>query len=334
MSLRSMRATYIVLFLALLALAPSLSSAQETYPSRLVKIIVPYAPGGATDIVARVLADQLKNKFSQSFIVENKPGAYGILALQEMARSGADGYTLMIGNVTTNAITPILYASKMPINYEKDVVPIINLVDIPEFFIATAKDFPPKTVAEFIDYAKKNPGKVNYGTVGVGSYPHYDMALFAKRAGDLALTGIPNKAGASGVINDLLTGTVQASFLNVASTAGNVKAGNLRALALVNRTRLAQYPDVPTMQEVGFPGVGTIAWQALFAPAGTPKDVLETLHKAFAEALKAPAVVAAFQQQGFNIVPTDSLDATKTWLATEMANWRKITQEVKIEIPE
>ena len=324
--------TLLVLFGVTIAAWPA--TAQDKYPSRLVKIIVPYGPGGATDIVARVLADQLKTKFGQSFIVENKPGGYGIIAIQELVRSGSDGYTLMIGNVSTNAITPILFGSKMSLNYDTDVVPVMRLVDIPAFLLVTTKNFAPKTVAEFIDYTKKNPGKVNYGTVGVGSYPHYDMALFAKRAGDLNMAGIPNKAGASGVINDMLTGTVQVAFLNVASTAGNVKADNLRPLAQVNRTRLPQYPDVPTMDEVGFPGVGTAAWQALFAPAGTPKAVLETLREAMTEAMKAPAVVEAFKNQGFNTVPTASLDEAKTWLASEIANWRKITQEVKIEIPD
>jgi tripartite-type tricarboxylate transporter receptor subunit TctC len=325
-------ATLIVLLAC--AIAGSPASAQDKYPSRTVKIVVPYGPGGATDIVARVLADQLKNKFGQAFIVENKPGGYGAIAIQELARSAPDGYTLMIGNVSTNAITPILFASKLALNYDKDVVPVMRLVDIPAFLVVTAKDFPPKTVAEFIDYTKKSPGKVNYGTVGVGSYPHYDMALFAKRAGDLDMAGIPNKAGASGVINDLLAGTVQVAFLNVASTAGNVKAGMLRALAQVNPTRLPQYPEVPTMAEAGFPGVGTAAWQALFAPAGTPPDVLEALRQAMAEALQAPSVVNTFKQQDFNIVPTGSLAEAKTWLAGEIENWRKITKEVKIEIPD
>jgi len=310
------------------------AAAQEKYPSRVVKIIVPYGPGGATDIVARVLADQLKNKFGQSFIIENKPGGYGIIAIQELARSAPDGYTLMVGNVSTNAITPILFASKMALDYDKDVVPVMRLVDIPGFLVVTTKDFAPKTVAEFIDFTKKNPSKVNYGTVGVGSYPHYDMALFAKRAGDLNMAGIPNKAGASGVINDMLTGTVQVAFLNVASTAGNVKAGALRPLAQVNQTRLAQYPDVPTMAEVGFPGVGTAAWQGLFAPAGTPKEVLDTLREAMTEAMKEPSVVNTFKQQDFNIVPTRSLEEAKTWLTGEIDNWKKITQEVKIDIPE
>jgi tripartite-type tricarboxylate transporter receptor subunit TctC len=324
----------IVLTSVCLALGAAPADAQDKYPTRPIKILVPYAPGGATDIVARVLGDRLRDSIGASIVVENKPGAYGILCLETMARSPADGYTLMLGNVTTNAITPILYHDKMHIDYLKDVVPVMRLVDIPEFLIVTTKNFAPKTVPELVELAKNNPGKVNYGSVGVGSYPDYDMMLFAKRAGDLKMQGIPNKSGASGVINDLLTGSSQASFLNVASTAGLVKAGQLRPLALVNRVRLPEYADVPTMQEVGFDGVGTLAWQALFAPAGTPTEVLETLHKAMADALQAPAVAANFDKQNFNRVPTASLDDAKAWLAAEMARWKKITEEIPVDVPQ
>ncbi len=330
--MKSLPSIVIAALCLLLGMAPA--AAPQKYPSRPIKIIVPYAPGGATDIVARVLGDRLRESLKASIVVENKPGAYGIIALEAMARSAPDGYTLMLGNVTTNTITPILYRDKMHINYERDVVPVLRLVDIPEFLLVSTKNFSPKTVAEFVDYAKKNPGKVNYGSVGVGSYPDYDMALFAKRAGDLKMQGIPNKAGASGVLTDMLSGSTQASFLNVASSAGLVASGQLRPLALVNRTRLPEYPNVPTMQEVGFDGVGTLAWQALFAPAGTPKEVLETLRQAMTEAMASPAASATFAKQNFNRVPTASLDEAKTWLAAEMARWRKITEEVKIEAPQ
>ena len=322
----------ILLACACLALGLAPASAQDKYPSRPIKILVPYAPGGATDIVARVLGDRLREQMGATIVVENKPGANGILALESMARATPDGYTLMIGNVTTNAITPILYRDKMHIDYEKDVVTVMRLVDVPEFLAVTTTDFAPTTVPAFIDYATKNPGKVNYGSVGVGSYPDYDMALFAKRAGDLKMQGIPNKSGASGVMTDMLTGSTHASFLNVASTAGLVQSGKLRPLALVNRARLPQYPDVPTMQEVGFDGVGTLAWQSLLAPAGTPKEVLETMRKAMVDALASPAVAANFDKQNFNRVPSASLDEAKTWLASEMALWKKITQEVPIEM--
>jgi tripartite-type tricarboxylate transporter receptor subunit TctC len=316
----------------LLGLAPA--GAQDKYPSRPIKILIPYAPGGATDIVARVVGDRLRESIGATIVIENKPGAYGILALESMARAAPDGYTLMIGNVSTNAITPILYRDKMHIDYARDVVPVLRLVDIPEFLLVATKNLTPATVAEFVDYARKNPGKINYGSVGVGSYPDYDMAVFAKRAGDLRMQGIPNKSGASGVLNDMLAGSTQASFINVASSAGLVSSGQLRPLALVNRVRLPEYPAVPTMQEAGFDGVGTLAWQALFAPAGTPKDVLEKLRKAMTEALQSQAVAATFAKQNFNRVPTTSLEDARAWLAAEMARWQKITEEVKIEIPQ
>jgi tripartite-type tricarboxylate transporter receptor subunit TctC len=316
-----------------LVVAAGTACAQDKYPSKPVKIVVPYAPGGATDIVARIMGDQLRQITGQSFVVENKPGANGIVAINEMVNAKPDGYTLMIGNVTTNAITPVLTPAKVP-NYDQKVAPVTVVNDIPEFLVVTTTNFTVKSVPELIDYAKKNPGKLRYGTVGAGSYPHYDMAYFAKKAGDLDMIAIHNKNGASGVINDMITGDTQASFLNVASTAAQVKAGKLRPLALVNHQRLPEFPDIPTMQEIGFAGVGTIAWQGLFAPAGTPKEVLETLFKASLEALQSPAVVEAFKKQNFNIVPNKSLDDSKAWLADQIKTWKDITAAVKIETAE
>jgi tripartite-type tricarboxylate transporter receptor subunit TctC len=322
-----------ILVLSLLTFAGSATTgqAQDKFPSRPIKIVVPYVPGGATDIVARILADQLSRSLGQSVFVENKPGAFGIIAIEDMVKSGADGYTLMIGNVSTNAITPIIYADKFKIDYAKDVVPVTNVVDIPAILVASTRNFDVKSVAELIDYAKKNPGQVRYGTVGPGSYPHYDMAYFAKRAGDLQMTAIPNKAGATGVINDMLNGSSQVTFLNAASSMPQLKAGTLRPLAVVNHERLADFPDVPTMQDLGYAGVGTIAWQGLFAPAGTPKDVLQTIFNATVEAMKAPSVSDAFRKQMFNTVPNASLDDARAWLAAQMDTWRKITTEVHIE---
>jgi tripartite-type tricarboxylate transporter receptor subunit TctC len=319
--------------LVLLGLTAGLvaAQAQDKYPSRQIKILVPYVPGGATDIVARILADQIGKSLHQSVIVENKPGAFGIIAIEDMVKSGADGYTLMIGNVSTNAITPIIYPSKFKIDYAKDVVPITNVVDIPAFLVATTKNFDIKSLPELIAYAKKNPGQVRYGTVGPGSYPHYDMAYLAKRAGDLDMIAIPNKAGATGVINDMLNGSTQVTFLNVASSTPQVKAGNLRPLAVVNPARLPDFPDVATMAELGFDGVGTVAWQGLFAPAGVPKPVLQTIFDATVAATKEPAVIEAFKKQSFIIVPNASLDDARNWLAGEMTRWQKITSEVKIE---
>jgi tripartite-type tricarboxylate transporter receptor subunit TctC len=310
------------------------AQAQDKYPSKPVKVLVPYGPGGATDIVARIVGEHMREVLGQAYYVENKPGGYGMIAIEDLARSKPDGYTLMVGNVSTNAITPVLFKSKLKINYDKDVVPVMRLVDVPAFLLVTTTNFAPRTVPELIDAIKKNPGKVRYGTVGVGSYPDYDMALFAKRAGNLELTGIPNRNGAAGVILDMVAGDTQTAFLNVASTAAMVKAGKLKALAVVNHERLPEFPDIPTMREVGFPDVGTIAWQALFAPAGTPREILDAVQKAAVQAMQVPAAKKVFAEQNFNIVPTKSVEEAKPWLAQEIATWSTITQEVKIPVPE
>jgi tripartite-type tricarboxylate transporter receptor subunit TctC len=325
----------VVLFTAVvcLAFANGAARAQDKYPAKPVKIVVPYAPGGATDIVARILSEQLRQSLGQSFVVENKPGANGIVAINELVNSRPDGYTLMIGNVTTNAITPVLTPGKVP-NYDKKVAPVTNLVDIPAFLLVTTTNFNVKSVPELVDYARKNPGKLRYGTVGAGSYPHYDMAYFAKKAGDLDMIAIHNKAGAAGIINDMITGDTQVAFLNAASSAAQIKAGKLYPLAVVNGQRLSEYPNVPTMQEAGYPDVGTIAWQGLFAPAAAPKDVLDTMFKAAVEALQAPAVMDAFSKQNFIVVPSRSLDDAKAWLAGQITSWKNITTAVKIETVE
>lgn len=325
----------IVFFTAVLCLAfaNGAACAQDKYPAKPVKIVVPYAPGGATDIVARILSEQLRQSLGQSFVVENKPGANGIVAINELVNSRPDGYTLMIGNVTTNAITPVLTPGKVP-NYDKKVAPVTNLVDIPAFLLATTTNFNVKSVPELVDYARKNPGKLRYGTVGAGSYPHYDMAYFAKKAGDLDMIAIHNKAGAAGIINDMITGDTQVAFLNAASSAAQIKAGKLYPLAVVNGQRLPEYPNVPTMQEAGYSDVGTIAWQGLFAPAAAPKDVLDTIFKAAVEALQAPTVMDAFSKQNFIVVPSRSLDDAKAWLAGQITSWKNITTAVKIETAE
>jgi tripartite-type tricarboxylate transporter receptor subunit TctC len=321
-----------LLVLSVLCLAfPGVAGAQDKYPSKPVKIVVPYAPGGATDIISRVVGEQMRQDLGQPFVVENKPGAFGILALEEMARSRPDGYTLMVGNVSTNAITPVLYKDKLKIDFDKDVASVGRVATLPSFFIATAKDFPPKTLAEVVDYAKKNPGKVRYTSAGIGSFPHFDMEIFARRAG-IDMVHIPVKAGAAGMLNDLVNGDVQVAFINVATTAAMVKAGSLRPLAVVSDHRLAEYPDVPTMKEAGYGGVGTLHWQGMLAPAATPKDVIATLQKGVTEAMKASAVQDAFKKQLIEATPNSSPEEAQAWLKSEIDSWKKITSEVKVEM--
>ena len=327
------RLTAILLSAACLALGTAAATAQEKYPNRPIKVLVPYAPGGATDITARIFGEQLRNILGQQFVVESKPGAFGILAIEEMARSKPDGYTLFVGNVSTNAITPVIYEKKFSINFEKDVVSLTRLAIYPSFLVTTTTNFDVKTVKDLIDQAKQNPGKIRYSSAGVGSFPHYDMEVLCRRAG-VTMNHIPNKTGAAGMLGDLVVGDAQVAIINAATSAAMIKAGKLRPIAVIAEKRLAEYPDVPTLAEAGLPNVGTLHWQSMFAPAATPKDVLATLFKGIGEASKIPQLQEAFAKQLVSIKPSDSLDEAQTWLKGEIASWRKITAEVKIDLNE
>ncbi|MEI9804413.1 MAG: tripartite tricarboxylate transporter substrate binding protein [Pseudolabrys sp.] len=329
------RSSLMLLAAASLAFGVATAPAQEKYPNRPVRVLVPYGPGGATDITARIVADGFQKVTGQPMVVLNKPGAYGLLAIEEMVKSAPDGYTLMVGNVSTNTITPVIFANKLSSDYLKSVAAVTNLIDVPAFLVVTkANDFPVKTVAELIDFSRKNPGTLRYGSVGVGSYPHYDMAYFAKRAGDLDMAHLPNKSGAAGMVTDMLRGDIHAAFMNVASAAGQVQADKIRPLAIVNLTRLPDYPDVPTMKEAGYADVGTIAWNAMFAPAATPAPVMQALFDAVNKALQDPETIEKLKKQNFNIVPSKSLADAQKWLGGEMRHWETVTNTVKIEVPQ
>jgi tripartite-type tricarboxylate transporter receptor subunit TctC len=311
------------------ATAPAL--AQERYPSKPIRILVPYAPGGATDFAARLVAEKAKVALGQNVIIENKPGAFGIVSIEEMARAKPDGYTLMIGNVTTNCITPVLFPDKMTIKYDKDVVAVARLMVTPNVFLVTTTNFAPRTMKDFIAYAKQNPGKVRYASSGIASFPHFDTEVFAKRAG-LDMVHIPYKSGAGDMVKGVVSGEVQMTLLSTPITLPQIKAGTVFPLASVTDKRLAALPDVPTLAEAGFPGVGTGNWSAVFAPAGTPPEVVKVLHRAFTDAVKEPSVVDAAGKTGTDVYPADSPEETATWLRGEMTKWRGVVSEVKIEM--
>jgi tripartite-type tricarboxylate transporter receptor subunit TctC len=307
-------------------------AAQDKYPSKPIKAVVPFGPGSATDIVMRVVGEHMRPILGQPVLIENKPGAFGIIAIEEMARSRPDGYTLQVGNPGTNVLTPIIYKKKFKIDYDKDVLMVTRLGEIPLVLAATTKDFPPKTYAEFIAYAKANPGKVRYASVGVGSNNHYDTEAFAKWAG-IQLTHLPNKGGGAAITNDLVTGDAHVALVNAASSGGVIKGGQVRALAVMSDARLPEYPDVPTLKELGY-STGKGLWSALYAPAATPRDTLETLHKAAVQALNSEPVQTAFKKQMIKSVPNASIAEAQEWNKAETAYWRKLTEEVKVELPD
>ena len=317
--------------LALLVL-PFPAPAQDKYPNKPIRILVPFGPGGAPDIVARVVGEQLRASLGQGIVVENKPGAFGILAIETMAAARPDGYTLMMGNVATNAMTPVIHRSKMKIDYEKSVVPIARLTRIPSF-LAITPGIPATTAAEFVAWAKQRPGQVRYGTAGAGSFVHLNSIAFSRKAG-IEATHIPVKSGAAQLMSDLIRGDVHFAFMNVATSTAQVKSGGLRALAIAADKRLPEFPDLPTMAEIGYAGIGTAQWQALFAPAGTPNEVIETLHKAVMEALKSEPVRAHFAKSFVQIDPTASPAEAKVWLKQEITAWDKAWTDANITLDE
>jgi tripartite-type tricarboxylate transporter receptor subunit TctC len=307
------------------------ASGQSQYPAKPIKVIVPYAPGGLTDVVARHYAEQVRKILGQAVFVENKPGASGILAIEEMARARPDGYTIMIGNISTNGLTPVLLRKKMSIDYDKDVQIIARLADVPVFFLETTVDFPPKTFAEFIAYAKQNPGKVRYGSAGAGSYQQINTEVLAKRAG-IELLHIPFRDGGSGILRDLGNGDIHVTWFNITNPVGMMKAGRVRPLAIAAPQRLPQYPDVPTIAEVGFPGIKAAQWVAAYAPAGVPSEIIETLHAAFTKAVTVPELEDAFQKGGMIAPPPGTLGDARAWIKDEMATWKQVADELNLRL--
>ena len=320
--------------LIVLSLGVTLASAQGTYPNRPIRVLIPYAPGGLTDVVARHYAERLRTVLGVNIIVENKPGASGIIAIEQMARAAPDGYTIMIGNISTNCLTPVLLSHRMSINYDRDVQIIARTADAPVFFMATTTNFPPKTLPEFIDYAKKHPGDVRYASAGIGAYQHVNTEILAKRAGGLQLVHIPYKDGGSGILRDVAGGDTQVSWFNVTNPVGMIRAGKVRPLVVAAPQRLAAWPDVPTLDEVGFPGFRPSQWNAAFAPAGVPREIIDKLHNAFAEVAKLPDMQAIFEKGGLTAPSDKSADEARAWLKREMDTWRRDIADAGIKVDE
>jgi tripartite-type tricarboxylate transporter receptor subunit TctC len=324
-----MKAFLLAIPLALATLgAATFGAAQAEYPVKPVRVLVPYGPGGATDIVARILGEHLKEKLKQPIVVENKPGGNGVVALQEVVRARPDGHTLLIGNITTNLLAPLLGDPPTPFDPFRDLVPVARLVDVPAVFLATNVNFPPNSVQEVVDYARARPGQINHNTAGILAYSHIDFLMLQKRTG-IRLVAVPLRAGAGGGQIDLMNGAVHVALQNAATVVPLVKAGKLKALAVTSSQRLPVLPDVPTMREAGFDGIGTNAWQILVAPRGTPKDVLDTIANAVAEVLTAGKAPKQLEDLQFTMAPTRSTEEAQAWLQKEAEIWKPIVAEAK-----
>ena len=309
---------------------PAGAQSADAYPNHPVKMLVPYAPGGATDIIARIVAAKMTESFGQSVIVENRPGASGNLALEAVAKAPADGYTLFVGNVSTNTINENTFASTLSIKPSRDLTGIAKLVEIPHIIAASA-GFPANSVADLVALAKKEPGKINYASAGLGSYPHLDMEKLQKAAG-IQLTHIPYKGGAGQMIPAIISGEAPVAFLNLSSALPQIKGGKMKALATTAPARLAELPNVPTMAEQGYPGIGTNAWQGLFAPSATPKPVIDKLYKSVATILSDGDMKDRLSKQMLDVMLSASPAQFQQLVEKETQAWGEFLREAKIKI--
>ena len=293
----SLRRAFIAAVLALALTPPMAAHAQQGYPSKLIKIIVPTAPGGGNDAMARIVASKLQDRWKSPVIVENKAGANGAIASEFVARAAPDGYTILFGYIATHGINPGL--SKVPYDPIKDFEPVAEIAEAQGVLVVNPK-VEAKTVKELIALAKAKPGAMSYASAGNGTAPHIAGELFKKQAG-VDLIHVPYK-GSGPAMTDTLAGTTQIMFPSLVAAAGHIKSGKLRALAVTGSKRSPLFPQLPTIAEGGVAGFEITQWYGFFAPAKTPKDIVDKLNKEIVAIMKDPDVAKKFAEQGADIV--------------------------------
>jgi tripartite-type tricarboxylate transporter receptor subunit TctC len=298
----------------------------DTYPSHPVKLIVPFAPGGFTDVVARILGLKLSQAMGQQFVVENKPGAGSTIGTDMVAKAAPDGYTLVMVS-STHVISPWIYKS-LPYDPIKSFAVVGKLVDSPYVLLVHPK-VPAHNVREFIALAKAHPEEIHYASSGNGSSQHLMGGLFASMTG-APLKHVPYR-GSSAAATDLVAGVVESGFAAVPNALAQVPAGRLRALAVTTARRAPQLPDVPTMQEAGVPGYDASVWLALLAPAGTPPEIVNRLNAEVAKLMATPETRKALFDAGVEPTPS-SPEAMTAYMTQELARWGKVVHEAGIHL--
>ena len=274
---------------AALVAAPSVF-AQSTWPTKPVRFVVPFAPGGTSEIVARSVAAELTKQLGQSVYVENKPGGAGVTAMAEVAKAAPDGHTMILGHVGTLAVNPYMLKNQ-PYDVNRDFIPVTLLAKVPNVFVIHP-DVPAKNFREFVDYVKKHPGELNYGSAGNASAGHLAME-YLKLVTGMYITHIPYR-GTGPQLTDLLAGRTQASSAGLPALGAHIRAGKLRAIAVGTQQRISGLPDVPTVAEMGFKDFETSQWYGILVPAGTPPEVVKKIQEESYKALKSSAVTERF----------------------------------------
>ena len=316
----------------LFALGMASSAAEDLpkqYPERSIKILVGFAAGGGTDVAARIVAQKLTETLGQSVVVENRPGASGMIAAETVAKSGADGYTLMMGTQTTLAVAPALYR-KFSIDATRDFVGVAK-AGVSPLVLVVHPSVPARSVMGLIALAKASPGTINFGSGGLGTTPHMAGELFSIQAG-IKMVHVAYR-GEAPAINDLLGGQLHLIFANLSAVIGNVKAGSLRALAVTSAQRAATAPEIPTIAEAALPGFEAATWFALVAPAGTPREIVRRLNRELTQVMTQPDVRQRFADLGMTIDagPPEALDA---YIKSEILKWSEVIKEADIRAPD
>ena len=299
----------------------------QAWPQRPVKIVVPSPPGDGSDAVARAIADKLAIALGQPFVVENKPGAGGVIGSSEAAHAPHDGYTLIMGNAGSHGINAAVYTK---LNYDpvRDFTPVTLIAESPNVLVANP-DAPFKSVQELIAAAKARPGKIDFASGGQGSSAHMSMELF-KYLTHTDLNHIPYK-GATPALTDIIAGTVPVGFFNLPPAMGHIKSGKVRALAVTTSKRWSALPDVPTVAEAGVPGFETVAWFGLLAPAGTPHDVIDRLAAEVQKIVKMPDVRARIEATGAQAVGSTPTEFAKR-IHDDVDKWKRVAAAAKVQI--
>jgi len=314
-----MKKTIQAVLLGLLSCASTLSVAQ-TYPQKPVKILVPFVAGGTSDIVARAVSQKL-NEAGYTTLVENRPGANGSIAAEALSKSPADGYTLLVGSIGTFAINMGLYKNPK-YDVMRDFEAVTVAVRTPNVLI-TPPNFPANSVKELVDYAKKNPGRVSYGSSGSGSSDHLSAEMFKLQTQTFGVH-IPYRGGAAAQ-TDIMAGNIEASFQNFGTVVPYIRAGKMKALAVTSKERMPQLPDVPTMLESGLKDFDVTSWQAVAVPKGTPKEIVTKLQADIAKGFRSADMMQRFNNLGFEVVVNTPTEASAFFKA-EIDRWAAVVK--------
>lgn len=315
-------------FAVMVLAAAALNVDAQTYPSKPVRIVVPFAPGGSSEIIARAVAQKLSEQLGQQFIVENKPGAAGNIATSEVAKAEADGYTLILGHVGTFAVNPSLFGSKLPYDAAKDFAPIALLAKVPSVFVVASK-VPANNLKEFVALAKSKPGQMNYGSAGNASSGHLSFE-YLKLATGMDVQHIPYK-GTGPQLQDLLGGRTDAASAGAPPLMAHIKSGAIKAIAVGTATRIAALPNVATVAEQGYPGFETSQWYGLLAPAKTPQAIVTKLAEEVGKALASSDVKSKFEQDGAGGGSGISAEFV-AFMKAEQTRWADVVKRANIKL--